>query len=122
MDLAAQNALVFMNPEGRVFLPDATYAYHHPDKCGSWDDFVSTIKPYCHTQNGGFGPQRTLIVDWKVDKKLVALEAFVATMASLGIGVLVGILMHNAALGVAVAGGIGTFLAFVAFVMAKLSR
>jgi hypothetical protein len=114
--------LVFTEADGRTFLPYATYAYHHPDKCGAGAGFVLSLKRFCLAENEGFCPRSALILDWKVDKALVALEAFIATAASLGIGVLVGALLHDASLGVGVAGGIGTILAFVAFVMAKLSK
>ena len=114
--------MVFIEPEGRNFLPHATYAYHHPDKCLRDEVLVSDLKPYCRVHDGALGPKPAVIQDWKVDKMLVGCQAFVASAASIGAGGLAGALRHDAGFGVAVAGGSCALLAFVAFVMAKLAK
>jgi hypothetical protein len=121
-DVESQRRLCFIEPNSRKLLQDLSYAYDNANAGDDWEDVRERLRPFIEVENNGVGPQRALMIGWQIDKTLVVVDTLIATLLSVGAGFLVGELRHDAALGVGVATGFGTFLAFLAFVLAKLFR
>ena len=58
-------------------------------------------------------PQRALLLGWERDTKAVAYMVGVVTLFSVLTGVLVGVLVHDASLGIAASSGLAAFLSCV---------
>jgi hypothetical protein len=54
--------------------------------------------------------QRALLLDWEYDKGSVIVMGLVVTLLSVMAGVVVGVIGHNASLGIAVSSGIAAVL------------
>ena len=60
---------------------------------------------------------KALVIGWARTKSLLAWPIFLFSILSIAIGVLVGELAHNAALGVAVTGGVAAVLSCIEVLM-----
>jgi hypothetical protein len=123
-DAEAQIAAeVWIDPNRLKFLFAHTKAYHDPTNSVSWTTFVRDNARFYDTEveEAGQG-QKALVLGWKTDARRTSAIAALWTLLSVALGVSVGVVCHDAGLGIAVTSVMATLLDFIAFVIAKLAK
>lgn len=67
-------------------------------------------------------PDKAIVISWKVNKKYVTGFILVLCALTVGLGILIGMLCHNAGLGIGVSGGLASVLSVLAFVLMRLAK
>jgi uncharacterized membrane protein YkgB len=63
-----------------------------------------------------------MVIAWKINKKYTVGCILFACALSIGLGVIVGLVCHDAGLGVGVGSAAAAILAVVAFILMKLAK
>jgi hypothetical protein len=94
------------------FDPLLTEAFHIPVTLASRGDFVAANHRFSYSTlvDSPFAAPRALVIGWKTTKNYLIWLILVLCLLSLAAGIFVGMLCHNAGLGVAVTSGVAAVL------------
>jgi hypothetical protein len=88
-----------------------TSALHHRQMISEYDSFTLETQRFVRNPSSlPVGSQRALMLDWEYDKGSVIFMGVVVTLLSVIAGVVVGVLNHDASLGIAVSSGMAAVL------------
>jgi hypothetical protein len=91
-----------------------TEAFHRPAILASSRDFVASNRRFALTSGTNLNdPIRALLIGWTTRKEYIAYLIMVVILLSITAGVVVGVLVRNTSLGLAVCSGLATLLSCI---------
>lgn len=111
-DLETQSGPILVNLSGMELDPLLTEAFHDPSILASTHDVISSNNRLVisNPTSDPLAQTRGLVIGWVTTKSYLIWLILLFSVISLAIGVLVGVLIRDAELGVAVSGGAATIL------------
>lgn len=123
-DLESQDGPVLVDINDMKLDPLLTEALHKPSILAAATDFVALNDRFTMS-NATSSPQvepKTLVIGWVRTKSLLVWPVFVFSILAVAIGVLVGELAHNAALGLAVTAGAAGVLSCLEVLLVRQAK